>query len=225
MGGATLGGPGWRRATAVHNEIYGAQGESAAPGGKKSINGNGTRSGGLVGMGAPGDRESADTCDTPVGGALRAGGQGAGSAGYHDTPHAAARRGQILSEGGRVSQRGLGGASAAGRVTGPGEILRGGGPSRPCPPRATAMDGLSPPAGPWGGRGCHMCDIDDTLTRAQRRVDRRRGMGGWASFISSTAVQPHSQGWMKGGLLGWVSRTWSAGVPSGVITTTVSLNM
>ena len=116
--------------------------------GKKRSMGWGTRSGGPAGMGAPGDRESAepgDTGVTPIGGAGSA--RWDGSARYHDTPHAAGAEGQRVSEG----AQGLGGARAVGRVTGPSVNLRGGGPSRPCPPRATAMDGLSPPALHAGG--------------------------------------------------------------------------
>ena len=65
----------------------------------------------------------------------------------------------------------------------------------------------------WGHLGC-----------AQRRArPARRGGGGGVSFISSTAVQPHSQGWMNGARLSCVSSTWSAGVPSGVRTITESL--
>jgi len=118
--------------------------------GKKRSRGS-TQGRGIGSMGDPPGWGSADTCDTGGGSARREGAQGGGSARYHDTPHAAARSRQFLSEGGQVSRRGLGGARAVSGVAGHGVILRGGAPGAAPLQRATTMDGLSPPAGPRGG--------------------------------------------------------------------------
>jgi hypothetical protein len=158
MGGATLGGPGRRGAAAVHNEIYGAQGESAAPGERKIIQERGR----------PRERDAAREWESGVPGTRRGRGSpqdtgdtaAGGSAGrergeYHDT--AARSRSQQGVLGGRG--RGLGRSPEPGAGTGRAVRLRGGaGRARPLL-RARAMVRLSPPCVRWG----HKCDIDDTL--------------------------------------------------------------
>ena len=51
MGGVTLGGPGRRRAAAVHKEIYAAAGEKTPTGKRNSLQGNGPTRWGSSGMG------------------------------------------------------------------------------------------------------------------------------------------------------------------------------
>ena len=139
------------------------------------------------GVGDPPGRGSADTCDTgvtPVGGA-----QGAASARYHDTPHAAARRGQRVSE----NARGLGGARAGQTCCGPSGNLRGGAGLGRSTPRAMAMVRLSPRERSWW---VVKCDIDDTLYGAS---------GIPPTGLSSSGNHPRVQGARNVPLLGWVA--------------------
>lgn len=162
MGGVALGGPGRRRAAAVHKEIYALPREKTTPGEKKDLQGRAAPRGyRLPGMGSHADwgypeREGyssvgysyrGDGCVTLQRGARVICDSGAGL--QLSQRAAGARSVGNSSESAGMSQRGLGPAPSGHRCGGPCEILPGARRGRAPLPRAVAIVRLSPHPRRW----------------------------------------------------------------------------